>query len=88
MSDTLQGRRLSCVGAIDARNKIIHTGRHDIPHEELTMHVAALRELLKRIVLTLLNYQGTYISFLDGQETVTFPPTNTTITPDLDNHQP
>jgi hypothetical protein len=64
--------------AVKARNDIIHTGHHDTPYEELTLHVAVLRELLKRIILTLLEYRGRYISFLHGQEFLEFPPTNIT----------
>jgi hypothetical protein len=65
--------------AVSLRHDIIHTGTHGATFADFYLHVAVLRELLKRIILTLLNYQGQYISFLNGQEFLEFPPTNTTI---------
>lgn len=65
--------------AIDARNDIVHTGLHDAPFEAFYLHVAVLRELLKRIFLTLLGYQGQYQSYLNGPEWLAFPPMDTKI---------
>jgi hypothetical protein len=64
---------------VRARNDIIHKGTTDAAFPEFYLHVAVLREVLKRIILTLLKYQGQYISFLNGQEFLEFPPTPTTI---------
>jgi hypothetical protein len=66
---------------IKARQDIIHTGEHDVEFKDFYLHIAVIRELLKRIVLTLLHYQGEYISFLNGQEFLHFPPTNVTVVP-------
>lgn len=65
--------------AIRARNDIIHKGTTRAAFPEFYIHVAVLREVLKRIVLTLLKYKGQYISFLNGQEFLEFPPTETTV---------
>lgn len=65
--------------AVDARNDIVHTGLHDAPFQAFYLHVAVLRELLKRIFLTLLGYEGQYQSYLNGPEWITFPPTDTKI---------
>lgn len=65
--------------AINVRNDIIHTGMHDAPFAGFYLHVVVLRELLKRIFLTLLNYTGNYESYLNGPEWIAFPPTDTTI---------
>lgn len=65
--------------AVRARNDIIHTGTMKAAFPEFYLHVAVLREVLKRIVLTLLKYEGQYVSFLNGQEFLEFPPPRTTI---------
>jgi hypothetical protein len=65
--------------AIDARHKIIHTGQHDVPFAAFHLHVAVLRELLKRIFLKLLRYEGKYQSYLNGPKWVDFPPTDVEI---------
>ncbi|HEX7154756.1 MAG TPA: hypothetical protein VF618_24940 [Thermoanaerobaculia bacterium] len=65
--------------AIRTRNDIIHKGTTKAAFPEFYLHVAVLREVLKRIILTLLEYKGQYISFLNGQEFREFPPTKTTI---------
>jgi len=63
--------------AIDARNRTVHEGlyRSDV-RGEIYDHVMVLRELLKRIFLTLLQYSGTYQSSLDGMAWKNFPPEN------------
>jgi hypothetical protein len=68
--------------AVKARHDIIHTGRHDAAFADFYLHVAVLRELLKRIILTLLRYEGQYISFLNGQEFLNFPPSDVTVASD------
>ena len=64
---------------IKARQDIIHTGEHDVEFKDFYIHVAVIREVLKRIILALLSYTGNYESFLNGQETVRFPPGDTAI---------
>jgi hypothetical protein len=60
---------------IRLRNDIVHRGiarREYQPH--LQRHVDIVRELLTRVFLKLLDYHGTYDSYLDGTErTVSFP---------------
>ena len=65
--------------SIDARNDIIHTGMHDAPFASFHLHVAVLRELLKRIFLALLKYTGNYQSYLNGPAWIVFPPTDTRV---------
>jgi hypothetical protein len=65
--------------AVRARNDIIHQGTTKAAFPEFYLHVAVLREVLKRIILVLLKYKGQYISFLNGQEFLEFPPTKTII---------
>lgn len=65
--------------AIEARHDIVHTGMHAAPFESFYLHVAVLRELLKRIFLTLLCYEGQYQSYLNGPQWLAFPPTDTVI---------
>ncbi len=74
----LVGIKDRIVPAVNARHAIIHEGQANEEYEELTFHVAVLRELLKRIILTLLEYKGRYISFLNGQEFLEFAPTTVT----------
>lgn len=62
--------------AIAARNIVIHTGllhSHE-NYRELYGHVVVLRELLKRIFLSLLGYTGQYFSMLNTWEQKPFPP--------------
>lgn len=65
--------------AIRARNDIIHKGTTKAALPEFYLNVAVLREVLKRIILTLLKFEGQYISFLNGQEFLEFPPSKTTM---------
>lgn len=76
----LVGIQAHITKAVKARHDIIHTGTHQVRFPEFYRHVAVLRELVKRTILTLLRYEGQYISFLNGQEFLEFPPTNVTIT--------
>ena len=66
--------------AIAARGSIVH-GSKGIPGESgaYIRHIAVLRELVKRIILTLLGYRGKYISYLNGVEEVDFPPAAPTV---------
>jgi hypothetical protein len=67
--------------AIKARNRTVHEGlyRSEV-RGEIYEHVMVLRELLKRIFLTLLQYSGTYQSSLDGMAWKDFPPKNSNTT--------
>lgn len=67
--------------AIDVRHKIVHAGHYLGEFQELDLHVVVLRELLKRVFLTLLEFRGQYESWLNGPEWIAFPPTNITIEP-------
>ena len=62
--------------AVAARNRVIHVGLYRNKEDEanLQQHVAVLRELLKRICLTLLQYEGQYFSLLNGPQWMHFPP--------------
>jgi len=73
----LAGLALSRISkAVAARNRVIHHGlyRSKDGRADLQEHVAVLRELLKRIFLTLLNYEGQYFCLLHGPEWNQFPP--------------
>lgn len=63
---------------IKLRNRIVHQGLTSSTPEELIRLVAVVRELLKRLFLTLLDYKGQYQSFLDGPHWVPFPPVEST----------
>lgn len=66
--------------AITARNNVVHRGYYYEPdrgtHEQndLWEHVYAVRELAIRFVLTIIGFEGHYLSFRDGQQDVQFPP--------------
>ena len=65
--------------ALTARNKVVHTGRHEKALETdpgLWGHVTVVRELVVRIILTALRFQGEYITYLDGARRAQFPPSN------------
>jgi len=67
--------------AISSRNLVVHSGRFregDDAHGTLHLHVQVLRELLKRVFLTLIGYTGYYESMLNGPHRMPFPPTATT----------
>jgi hypothetical protein len=55
---------------IDVRHKIVHRGMYVSvgSTQSVNDHLAILRELLTRIFLTLLKYNGEYQSFLNGPE--------------------
>lgn len=60
--------------AIVARNRVVHTGLYRSQSRgEIYEHVTVLRELLKRIFLTLLQYSGPYQSSRQGMEWKRFP---------------
>ena len=61
--------------AVRVRNLVVHTGlyRPKVNEQRVHVHVAVLRELLKRIFLTLLAYEGQYFSLLNGPEWKQFP---------------
>ena len=59
----LFGLELDRIGnAVAARNRVVHRGLYRSKKEQTSLqeHVAVIRELLKRIFLTLLQYQGQY----------------------------
>ena len=61
--------------AIDSRNLVVHRALFRSEKERrLHEYVVLLRELLKRIFLTLLGYQGQYFSLLHGPQWLRFPP--------------
>lgn len=58
---------------ISIRNKIVHEGCYSPQSgdfEQLHDYVAHLRELVVRIILRILDYEGKYLSHLNGQEDV------------------
>lgn len=71
----MRGLESSLPGLIKLRNEIVHRGiARDRGAKFLQGQVGVVRELLIRIFLKLLNYQGTYDSYLSGQrETISFP---------------
>jgi len=74
------GLELPIRDAIRTRGGTVH-GRGTSPGQssEYVRHIAVLRELVKRIFLTLVGYKGRYISYLNGSEDVDFPPTTATV---------
>ncbi len=58
------------------RNRIVHRGiyKANDGEESLTYYLVIIQELIKRIFLTLLDYHGSYWSFLNGAEWKEFPP--------------
>ena len=61
--------------ALNARNSVVHEGVYEGKEDEpLRGHVRVIRELLKRLFLTLLRYKGQYMTLLDGRDYVPFPP--------------
>lgn len=57
---------------INTRNSIVHTGIAP-QHNEIWLEIMLLREIITRIILKLLNYEGAYESFFDGKCTRNFP---------------
>lgn len=66
----LDGIDQNIESAIGVRHKIVHRGMYISVGsiQSVNDHLAVLRELLTRIFLTLLRYNGEYQSFLNGQE--------------------
>lgn len=64
------------LAAVKARNDIVHRGQYDFKKSEIRLyrHVSFLRELVTRVFLTLLKYEGNYYSYLGGLHTAVFPP--------------
>jgi hypothetical protein len=61
--------------AVDARNIVVHRGIFPSDTERrLHDYVVLLRELLKRIFLALVGYEGQYFSLLHGPQWLRFPP--------------
>lgn len=61
---------------VDVRNKIVHRGLYisEEVSQSINDHLAVLRELLTRIFLSLLQYNGEYQSFLNGPEWKQYTP--------------
>ena len=63
------------LAAKKARDLIVHQGCYD--HnlgEELWVHVTIIREIIVRIILTVLGFKGRYVSHVGGFHDVQFPP--------------
>lgn len=66
--------------AFGARSSVLHGSKgNSNTSGEYVRHVAVLRELVKRIILTLLGFRGRYISYLNGVDDVDFPPAGPTV---------
>ncbi|MGV3581439.1 MAG: hypothetical protein ACO1N8_03960 [Methylophilus sp.] len=58
-----------------ARDLIVHNGFYDKEKSnELWLYVTIVREIVVRVFLTVLSYEGCYISYVNGYRTVSFPP--------------
>jgi hypothetical protein len=66
----IDGTRMN--DAIEARNQVFHTGSHQ--GQDLWPHVSVIRELMVRIILTALRFEGQYATYLDGARYEQFPP--------------
>jgi len=68
---------LSVKKLLQTRNKIVHGGK--IPHQKysITAQAVMMREVLRRTILAMLNFEGQFCSYLNGPEWLTFraPPT-------------
>lgn len=58
--------------AVQSRNRVVHTGDHR--NASLWEPVTIMRELMVRIILTVLKFEGQYATYLDGARYVPFPP--------------
>jgi hypothetical protein len=70
----LEGIKQDIEPAVNARHQIVHRGLYNSGDQSIRDHLAVLRELLSRIFLALLKYDGEYQSFLNGPEWKKFPP--------------
>jgi hypothetical protein len=63
--------------AKSGRDRIVHRGRYyrdgDVPGNDLWIHVTIVRELVVRLVLTALRYQGAYVSYIGGYHVTNLP---------------
>ena len=63
------------LAAKKARDLIVHQGYYDHNRgEELWVHITIVREIVVRIILTVLGFKGTYVSHVGGFHDVQFPP--------------
>lgn len=63
------------LAAKKARDLIVHQGYYDHNRgEELWVHVTIVREIVVRIILTVLGFKGRYASHVGGFHDVQFPP--------------
>jgi hypothetical protein len=64
--------------AKSARDLIVHRGNYDKAGEDknddLWEHVTVIREIVVRFLLTAVNYNGSYCSYLGGYHRTQFPP--------------
>jgi len=58
--------------AVQARNRVVHTGDHR--DASLWPQVAVMRELMVRVILTALRFEGRYVTYFDGARHTSFPP--------------
>ncbi|KAA0255668.1 MAG: hypothetical protein EDX89_04655 [Acidobacteria bacterium] len=65
--------------AISARGSTVHGGGSSGSPDDLIRHIAVLREVAKRIVLTVLGYKGKYLSYLNGHDEVDLSAMTTTV---------
>jgi hypothetical protein len=77
----IEGMEKEIGRAVQARNVAVHTGIYHTGDKfrELYVHVAVLRELLKRIFFELLRYSGQYHSMLNGAQWMNYPPNGPTV---------
>jgi len=66
--------KLSVGELMAMRNQLVHRGIHRGSEDEpeLLVAVSALRELVRRLFMAILGYEGTYYSFLNGPEQMQF----------------
>ena len=64
--------------AKSARDRIVHRGNYykagEDNSDDLWKHVIVIREIVVRFLLTVINYKGSYCSYLGGYHITQFPP--------------
>jgi hypothetical protein len=64
--------------ALDARNRILHRGQYyedmAATDEDLWVHITVIREVVLRILFTIVSYHGDYCSYIDHPQDKRFPP--------------
>jgi hypothetical protein len=70
----------SLTAAIGARNLVVHEGYYaehpkgGSDHGDLWEHIFTVRELVERIIMTVIGYAGPYLNFRAGETQKRFPP--------------